>query len=424
MENTEKEQIPEDIADTDSNDKFKPWQILIIIFTVLFALGVIILFVLYGVLSLSDSFGKNFSQNNEEINIKTEISENDKKISEFSENPYDLQFVIGGYMYQLPVTVTEVLKDGWVFGLNEDAENVIPVGETAETYFTLSDGTVVFATLKNFGNEEITLRQAYIVGVKFDKDYIGEKSYLTFFKNLSLGVSGRKYAENIFGKCHDIFKINSGTVLNYEKGEKSVKLIFDNSTGKLKEIEYINTSSPEDFSENAFKNISSQRYKKPEELGDNLVSGVMEIEGDLYKLPIPVSEFLKNGWEISFKEDDKTTLSGNEYAFGTLSKDGVIIPDAEIYNLDKTKNNVENCYVISMAVSSESEFNVSLPKDIKTQMTEDDFLIAVSGLNCTLNSAEFNQYTFTDGKINLTVDVDKQENKVKYWIMRYEIKTE
>ena len=72
-----------------------------------------------------------------------------------------------------------------------------------------------------------------------------------------------------------------------------------------------------------------------------------------------------------------------------------------------------------MAVSSESEFDISLPKDIKTEMTEDDFLAAVSGLNCTLNSAEFNQYTFTDGKINLTVDVDKQENKVKYWIMRY-----
>lgn len=421
MENTEKERILEDITDTDVNDKFKLWHILIIIFTVLFTLGVIILFILYGFFSLSDSFGKNFYENKEEINIKTEIRENDNMISDFSENPYDLQFFTGGSTYELPVTVTEVLKDGWVFGLNEEAENVIPAGETAETYFTLSDGTVVFATLKNFGNEEITLRQAYIVGVKFDKDYIGAKSDLTFFKNLSLGVSVRKYAENIFGKCHDIFKINSGTVLNYKKGEKTVKLLFDNSTGKLKEIEYINTSSPEDFSEDAFKQISSQRYKKPEELGVNLVSGVMEIEGDLYKLPIPVSEFLKNGWEISFKEDDKTTLSGNEYAFGILTKDGVTIPDAEIYNFDKTKNNVENCYVISVAVSSESEFDISLPKDIKTEMTEDDFLVAVSGLNCTLNSAEFNQYTFTDGKITLTADVDKQENKVKYWIMRYSI---
>ena len=209
MENTEKERILEDITDTDVNDKFKLWHILIIIFTVLFTLGVIILFILYGFFSLSDSFGKNFSDNKEEINIKTEIRENDKKFSEFSENPYDLQFFIGGSMYQLPVTVTEVLKDGWVFGLNEEAENVIPAGETAETYFTLSDGTVVFATLKNFGNEEITLRQAYIVGVKFDKGYIGAKSDLTFFKNLSLGVSVRKYAENIFGKCHDIFKITA-----------------------------------------------------------------------------------------------------------------------------------------------------------------------------------------------------------------------
>lgn len=419
MENTEKERILEDITETDINDKFKPWHILIIIFTVLFTLGVIILFVLYGVFSLRDSFGKNFLDNKEDINIKTETRESDKKFSEFSQNPLDLQFFIGGSMYQVPVTVSEVLKDGWVFGLNEEAENVIPASETAETYFTLSDGTVIFATLENFGNEEITFRQAYIVGVKFDKDYIGAKSDLTFFKNLSLGFSGRKYAENIFGKCHDIFKTNSGTVLNYKKGEKTVKLLFDNSTRKLKEIEYINTSSPEDFSQNAFKQISSQRYKKPEELGDNLVSGVMEIEGDLYKLPIPVSEFLKNGWEISFKDDDKTTLSGNEYAFGILTKDGVKIPDAEIYNFDKTKNDVENCYVISVAVSSESKIDISLPKEIKTEMTEDGFLAAVSGLNCILNSAEFNQYTFTDGKINLTVDVDKQENKVKYWIMRY-----
>ncbi len=420
MENTENEQMLEDMLYSNENDKLKPWHILIIIFTVLFAVGVIILFVLYGVFSLGGDVSKNTLKDKDEINSQTVISENNKIYLDFSKNSFDLQFIIGGSMYQLPVTVSEVLKDGWVFGLNEDAENVIPVGETAETYFTLSDGTVVFATLKNFGNEEITHQEAYIVGVKFDKDYINSKSDLTFIKNLSLGVSVRKEAEKIFGKCHDIFKINSGTVLTYEKEEKTVKLVFDSSTGVLKEIEYINISSPEDLSETAFKQISSQRYKKPKELGDNLVSGVVEIEGDLYKLPIPVSEFLKNGWEISFKED-KTTLSGNEYAFGTLTKDGVTILDAEVYNFDKTKNNAENCYVVSVAVSSESKIDISLPKEIKIEMTEDDFLVAVSGLNCTLNSAEFNQYTFTNSKITLTVDVDKQENKVKYWIMRYSI---
>ncbi len=67
-------------------------------------------------------------------------------------------------------------------------------------------------------------------------------------------------------------------------------------------------------------------YKAPEELGDDLYSGNVRLEGDLYHMPIPISELVKNGWEITQLEGENietgadTVIGASEYSFISLKK--------------------------------------------------------------------------------------------------------
>lgn len=49
-------------------------------------------------------------------------------------------------------------------------------------------------------------------------------------------------------------------------------------------------------------NVSA--YTAPEELGDDLQSGIVEVGGDLYQLPCPLSAFLDNGWGSYYDEGE------------------------------------------------------------------------------------------------------------------------
>ncbi len=411
----------ERLTTTEAGDKLKFWQILIIIFTVLISVGIVITFVLYIVFSIGGNFVTFELFNIEKKNTATTATQPPSSISQMSDDPFDLEIVINNTFYKLPLTVRDLEENGWLFGSENEADSIIAPGETAETYFALKDNMYLFATLKNFSDEEITRKNADIIGIKIDKDYIPADNKIIFIKNITLGTSSKKDVESVFGKCTDIFAINKGVILTYKKDEKQAKFVFDNSTGILKEVEYINDNAHENSTQTAFEQSDKGRYKQPGNLGNNPVSGVLQVDGDLYKIPISVTAFIKNGWEISFK-DEKNYLLGNENAYISLEKDDIIIPDVEVYNFDNVKRDIEKCYVISVDVSSENETKILLPKNIMVGMSEDELLKAVSGMNCTIKSAEFNQYSFADGKIILTVDVDKQEDKVKYWILQYDVK--
>ena len=60
--------------------------------------------------------------------------------------------------------------------------------------------------------------------------------------------------------------------------------------------------------ENAVSYISTL-YQAPTALSDNIFECIFELDGHLYRLPCPVTEFLDNGWTV-----DNYTLTGGNYA--------------------------------------------------------------------------------------------------------------
>ena len=395
--------------------KLKPWQICIIV-AVLVAVIVVIVLAATGVFSGTNRHYKNAKVETPADIVAESTAPAIKNTSYvMTEEPMDLQIKLGQSVYKTPMLVSDVLASGWNFGDKALTEEPVAAGAKAETYLVSSKGAIIFVTITNFGKEEANINECCIIGLTVDGECLaGEKA--TFVKNLTVG-SLRKAVEEVFGECDDVVQANKGTTLTYTKSDKKyATFVFDNKTSKLKSVTYFNDTVPEEYqSSGEVKDEPEQKedYVKPNALGKDITSGAVQIEGDLYKFPILVSEFIDNGWEITFKED-RAILFGNETLIGTLKKGDLEIEGVEVYNFESVDCRIKNCYVVSMEASVDMAHKVVLPGNIKPGMAEADYLEAIKDATYEFDSTHFNEYVFKKGDLSITIDVDKDDKTVKY----------
>ena len=137
-------------------------------------------------------------------------------------------------------------------------------------------------------------------------------------------------------------------------------------------------------------------------LGTDLQVPEMMIRDQYYRLPVPMSTFLKNGWQISWQiiEDQGQedfcrahyTLTHTDGS-GTLEVDAVVKPSAE---------NVPEFIIVTGI--SDSGGLIELPQGIQSGMTEDELLDILngSGIDSTLVETDSDEKTVT---VNSPVDL-------------------
>ena len=81
------------------------------------------------------------------------------------------------------------------------------------------------------------------------------------------------------------------------------------------------------------------KYVAPTEMGKSLSDFTVEFDGDLYKLPAPVSEFVKNGWEIQENNSDMAIVARG-YGKVTLMRNNQTV-DFYVDSYSDTKTGVE-----------------------------------------------------------------------------------
>ena len=395
--------------------KLKSWQLGVII-AVLVAVIVVIILALTGVFSGGNRHYKNATVETPADIVSEETKPAIKNTSYvMTEEPFDFQVKIGQSVYQVPMLVSDVLASGWTFGDASVTEDHIAGGENIQTYIVSSKGAVVFVTIANFDKDDADIKDCCIISITIDGDCLsGEKASLV--KGLTIG-SSRKAVEDVFGECDDEMQGNKGITLTYTKSDKKyAEFVFDSKTSELKSVTYFNTALPKEYEadvEEEKETKNQEEYVEPDALGNDITSGAIQIEGDLYKFPILVSEFIDNGWEINFKED-RAILFGNETLIGTLKKGDVEIEGVEVCNLDSSDCRIKNCYVVSMEASVDMAHKVVLPGNIKPGMAEADYLEAIKNTKYDFDSTHFNEYVFKKGDLSITIDVDKDDKTVKY----------
>ena len=282
--------------------------------------------------------------------VETEETEGRNNFMGTNQAQVDCSFKLEGKSYTLPFAYSQLEADGWTTDIDMDQEldaytytfiHIRKDGKDETISVDLFNGTGNTQKLKDCKVSAIEfterLTQSYSFelgnGIKPGDDQATVTAAMGTPTNTSDSDS---YSSIYYGESRDSGQIgfvwwkDAETVAN---GNNQLTVSYYQREGSATSNEV-----PAYLSE----------YKAPSAMGGDFDSSTFTLDGTVYQLPCPVTEFTKNGWTITDSED---IPAGRESYGGYMEKNGVKL-SVNFYNYADYQTTAENCAV------SEIEANV------------------------------------------------------------------
>lgn len=338
-----------------------------------------------------------------------EPAETTEAATAVSEDWQDFTFEMDGEVYQLPCAYSVFADNGWTLdadysGFDEDAE----LSGYSYEYGYLTNGAVRITVwfINMSGN-------ARAVG-DCDIGSITVEASNNVGMTVASGITCLSTEEEIkaaFGEPTSISKSDSYVSMTYEVDdyvEMEFYLYLDNAS--YNEITLKNCVA----SERDATTVSDERpdylddYEAPDELSDDPTDTMFKLDGKLYQLPCPLSEFTDDGWEVSYSTISSLGAGLSDYGY-YLEKDGVEI-SLQLMNFGKNEVVAENC-----AVSYVEFYSGDLDG------AADDFVVMAGGIDLGTDWSDIDEicsgwdrYDGSDGYYTLTAENDDYTVSVEY----------
>lgn len=354
---------------------------------------------------------------------ETKTSQEKETAVSQSDDLYSFQITLNGKSYTLPADYLEFEKNGWNYkGADSDkkmAPNQYTVGDA------MKNGDMqVYAQLVNTRKDELAIKECKVGKIVVSS--LEAKRGITL--GLPKGINFDSSKDDIikaYGNPTRTDERDTMTKMTYEIGDyQSVKITFDNKLGKVYEFDIQNFSekSAESSkkSSNSNASVSATGYNAPTELTDDLFSFNIKYDGILYHMAPPLSEMMKNGWEIQNAPKDEVASRG--FSSGVILKKGNQTLRTSLYNNSSKATSVENC-VVTDIISDDftTQVPLELPKGIKVGSSKEELEAAYSGLKLEKSdSSNLIFYTYSktsQQKIDILVNTESQ--KVSKITVRY-----
>lgn len=324
---------------------------------------------------------------------KTDTSSTYKGV-EMSDELYDFTVKIDGTVYTVPAQLSDFLNSGWKYSYDNPEETDV-AGENFESAsFENEKGTLRFSVINLSGNTK-----------KFKDCKIGTLDYsfsewnnciIELAKGLVL-EKDKTTVQNVLDKLGEPTENRTseyGTTLNYIKDKHVMYSIYFDETGSLVSFQAENwVAELSDITINADRPAYLDNYKTPTKLTDDFLSYTFKLEGALYTFPAPVSEFVKNGWEITAQAESVAAQQGISGGI-RIQKNGCELT-CDIRNYSDVQVCVEDTMITSFNWSTHyKDLDLELSGGIKFGMTEDEFKKVV-------NVSDFERHIYENsGTIN------------------------
>ncbi len=340
-----------------------------------------------------------------------ESSAEDSSASEedvvLSDNLFDFTFELGGDVYKLPCGHSTFTDKGWTVitnGINGDS---LMAGKSSGSYTMAKDGEQIDVVAYNPGGNAKKLKECVVISVS---NAYASTTSLKLSKGITIGATVDSVKE-AFGAPSEY---NSGS--DYEKlvyaKDSNAKVVFYIYTDGKMSIEVANANVAEEQTEtNTQRPDYLSSYESPASIGNDIFAAVFELEGKLYSLSCPVSEFVDDGWKI---------ISGAGYVVSggkdsiRVEKDGKKIY-LYIINYAEYQTTPENCAVYRVEVDTDTGAQMALPTESGTKVTigmSKAALLSVIGdefseyTSTYYHSYSYSEYKDRDFSLSIKVDVE------------------
>ena len=289
--------------------------------------------------------------------------EHDKKDIDLS---YFSSFSINGKTYELPGKVQDYVNNDWVFNNDNDMDTILGYGESRTVYLhvpgAVTNNTISFG-VTNYSMDAKPIKECYFTSVEFyevDGSRKGNEISICDGKIVLCQTSEEEVLETL-GDPYHAFDMSQSVAYTYRYESdydmySEMSIHIDKQNDRVQIISVRNRITPEDFEQVEVTDYVPEYlsgYEAPGTLGDDMLSGNIQIQDVVYNLPAPISVFIENGWEPYHSEDvgaltEKTV---------TLKK-GADFLTVTVQNNSEKAVHLENTMVTGVSLSCSSRYNL------------------------------------------------------------------
>ncbi|MDO4345135.1 MAG: hypothetical protein Q4C50_10075 [Eubacteriales bacterium] len=348
-----------------------------------------------------------------------------------SDDIYSFSLLLDGDLYEFPMSYEDFTALGWEY--KDDAGTEISPNQYSPSE-TFSKGNLdAYAKIINLGINTLPVSECTVGGLSIDSWQFEDApdTVIEFPKGIVFGKSTLEDIKAAYGEPSDTYEGDLYTMLSYEYDYyQEIEFYVDKETGVIDEFDIENFVVDEESNAAAAAEVSSDpteevlAYTAPTELGDDLLSFIVEYAGDLYQLPAPVSVFLENGWTLKEKDSD-SVIAGKDFGWVYMMKDNQEY-HSTVRNYSPNAAAIENCFVTSVESSVDStNLPITIQKGITLGMSNEDLLAALEGEDYeTDDSSDMFIYYTIEGKESsldgIQILVKREDNAVTSIEVEYE----
>ena len=319
-------------------------------------------------------------------------------------------FSINGKQYNLPMSIDELLENGWAYKNKEDADKTLYASDTDIVRLTFTqkgEGSASFGVV-NHSIDAQPLSKCLVYEIDFSDYFIKNTGAEVKFYNdqFELQKTTMDDVKAALGDPSSTNTSGNSSSLTYRgQGDEEFKVSayysFDNNI--LTHISMQNKLMPDDFEQ---PEVSSKTpdylslYKAPAELGKDPLSGNFSLDGTTYNLPVPYKTLAEQGWKCDNESESVPSMKG---LILTMKK-GDYRLTVEAINPLPNAVTLENTIVVSISAfnSSVNPFDLTIAGNIKLGMTKDE-------LDKALSAAGVKNFKY-DEKLNIyRIPYDKDD---------------
>lgn len=301
-----------------------------------------------------------------------------------SDDLYSFEAMIDGVHYQFPCTYEDLTANGWV--LSDDPTTTLSPDQYTFIYFEKEGFADMRVCVYNCYSNTREVIKCYMAGFELQiRSYDKEPAVSCEMPGgIKLNESTLDDVIAAYGEPSRRYDGDTRWSLTYSYDTYRSIEFSSSDEGKIVDsIDLENLIEPEGFVDEVGDTSAVPAvvglYTAPTELGENPLSHVIEIDGALYQLPVPVSALIENGFAIMPDKTD-AVAKGADSAWVTLIKNNQQMRTLA-YNYSENATNIENCFIVDVSVG-ESGCNLpsTLPLGITIGMSQEDLLAILSDM--------------------------------------------
>jgi hypothetical protein len=337
---------------------------------------------------------------------------------EMSDELFDFTVDLGGTIVKIPCDYSTLEEAGWTISTTGVTNKSKLSGCSSGAFSMIKDGKKITVTVYNESGHAMPVSACKVGELEWDGDFKEVK--------LAKGI-------NVASTVDDILAAY-GTPSNRNDQSDYVSLKYYSSKDATYGVSFMIYTDPEeakysyvsvrnDISTGVKTETSNDRpeylskYTAPTALEADPFSEIISVDGDLYRLPAPLSEFLNNGWTI--KQHSGAVPAGKGSSV-ILKKDDSTLT-VNVMNYSELQVNAENCAVYGVDADDSDKVQVQV-----SSLSFESTKAQVSGASDKFEYYEgastesFSYYESKNRVYSLRIYVNKSTGKVSQIIIRNE----